>query len=115
MKTSSGKAKGRRLQNKVRDVLLEHFSDKLEPDDIRTAIMGETGEDITLSPAARRLIPYSFECKNQEKLNIWSSLEQAAENSGDYPPVLIFKRNRSKTYVTVELEEFMKLIDDRSK
>jgi hypothetical protein len=115
MKTSSGKAKGRRLQNKVRDVLLEHFSDKLEPDDIRTAIMGETGEDIKLSPAARRLIPYSFECKNQEKLNIWSSLEQAEENSGDYPPVLIFKRNRSKTYVTVELEEFMKLIDDRSK
>ena len=115
MKTSSGKAKGRRLQNKIRDVLLEHFSDKLEPDDIRTAIMGETGEDIKLSPAARRLIPYSFECKNQEKLNIWSSLEQADENSGDYPPVLIFKRNRSKTYVTVELEEFMKLIDDRSK
>jgi hypothetical protein len=115
MKTSSGKAKGRRLQNKVRDVLLEHFSDKLEPDDIRTAIMGETGEDIKLSPAARRLIPYSFECKNQEKLNIWSSLEQADENSGDYPPVLIFKRNRSKTYVTVELEEFIKLIDDRPK
>ena len=115
MKTSSGKAKGRRLQNKVRDVLLEHFSDELEPDDIRAAIMGETGEDIKLSPAARRLIPYSFECKNQEKLNIWSSLEQAEENSGDYPPVLIFKRNRSKTYVTVELEEFMKLIDDRSK
>jgi hypothetical protein len=74
-----------------------------------------SGEDIVLSPAARRLIPYSFECKNQEKLNIWSSLEQAESNSGDYPPVLIFKRNRSKTYVTVELEEFMKLIDDRSK
>ena len=110
MKTSSGKAKGRRLQNKVRDVLLEHFSEKLEPDDIRTAIMGETGEDIKLSPAARRLIPYSFECKNQEKLSIWSSLEQAAENSGDYPPVLIFKRNRSKTYVVIELEEFIKFI-----
>ena len=110
MKTRSGKAKGRRLQNKIRDLLLEHFSDKLKPDDVKVAIMGETGEDIKLSPAARRLIPYSFECKNQEKLNIWSSLEQAEENSGDYPPVLIFKRNRSKTYVTVELEEFMKLI-----
>jgi hypothetical protein len=73
--------------------------------------MGESGEDIKLSPAARKLIPYSFECKNQEKLSIWSSLEQAAENSGDYPPVLIFKRNRSKTYVTIELEEFMKLIN----
>jgi len=72
--------------------------------------MGESGEDIKLSPAARKLIPYSFECKNQEKLSIWSSLEQAAENSGDYPPVLIFKRNRSKTYVVVELEEFIKFI-----
>ena len=110
MNTRSGKAKGRRLQNKVRDVLLEHFSEELEPDDIRAAIMGETGEDIKLSPAARKLIPYSFECKNQEKLSIWSSLEQASENSGDYPPVLIFKRNRSKTYVVVELEEFLKLI-----
>ena len=114
MKTRSAKSKGRRLQNKVKEILLEAFTE-LEPDDIRTAIMGETGEDIKLSPAARKLIPYSFECKNQEKLNIWSSLEQAEENSGDYPPVLIYKRNRSKTYVTVELEEFMKLIDDRSK
>ena len=115
MKTSSGKAKGRRLQNKIRDVLLEHFSGQLEPDDIRSQVMGMSGEDIVLSPAARKLIPYSFECKNQEKLNIWSSLEQAESNSGDYPPVLIFKRNRSKTYVTVELEEFIKLIDDKSK
>jgi len=110
MKTRSGKAKGRRLQNKIRDVLLEHFSDKLEPDDIRSQIMGMSGEDIVLSPAARKLIPYSFECKNQEKLSIWSSLEQAESNSGDYPPVLIFKRNRSKTYVTIELDEFLKLI-----
>ena len=114
MNTRSGKAKGRRLQNKIRDLLLEHFSDKLEPDDVKVAIMGESGEDIKLSPAARKLIPYSFECKNQEKLSIWSSLEQAAENSGDYPPVLIFKRNRSKTYVTLELEDFLKLINDRS-
>ena len=114
MKTRSAKAKGRRLQNKIRDLLLEEFKD-LEPDDIRTAIMGETGEDIKLSPAARRKIPFSFECKNQEKINIWESLNQAEENSGDYPPVLIFKRNRSKTYVTLELEEFLKLINDRSK
>ena len=113
MKTRSAKAKGRRLQNKIRDLLLEEFKE-LEPDDIRTAIMGETGEDIKLSTAARRKIHYSFECKNQEKINIWESLNQAEENSGDYPPVLIFKRNRSKTYVTLELDEFLKLINDRS-
>ena len=110
MKPRSAKNKGKHLQNKVRDLILEKFNSKLEPDDVKVAIMGESGEDIKLSPAARKLIPYSFECKNQEKLSIWSSLEQAAENSGDYPPVLIFKRNRSKTYVVVELEEFLKLI-----
>ena len=109
MKTRSAKSKGRRLQNQVKDILLEAFTE-LEPDDIRTAIMGETGEDIKLSPAARKKIPFSFECKNQEKINIWSSLEQAEENSGDSKPVLIFKRNRSKTYAVLEIEDFISLI-----
>ena len=109
MKTRSAKSKGRRLQNKVKEILLEAFTE-LEPDDIRTAIMGETGEDIKLSPAARREIPFSFECKNQEKINIWESLNQAEENSGDSNPVLIFKRNRSKTYVVLEIEDFIDLI-----
>ena len=60
MKTRSAKSKGRRLQNQVKELLLEAFTE-LEPDDIRTAIMGETGDDIKLSPAARREIPFSFE------------------------------------------------------
>ena len=112
MKSRSAKNKGKRLQNSVRDLLLETFN-QLEPDDIRSAIMGESGEDIKLSPAARKLIPYSFECKNQEKLNIWDSLNQAEENSGDYSPVLIFKRNRSKTYATLQLDDLMRLLDER--
>ena len=112
MKTSSGKAKGRRLQNKIRDLLLEHFSDKLEPDDIRSQIMGMSGEDIVLSPAARKLFPFSLECKNQEKLNIWSSLEQAETNAGKHTPLLIFKRNRSKTYAVLEFDELLKLLNE---
>ena len=114
MKSRSAKNKGKRLQNKVRDLLLETFN-QLEPDDIRSAIMGEQGEDIKLSPAARRLIPYSFECKNRESLNIWSSLQQAEENSGDYDPVLIFKRNRSKTYAVINIEKFIELINENNK
>ena len=111
MKTRSAKSKGRRLQNQVKEILLEAFTE-LEPDDIRTAIMGETGEDIKLSPAARREIPFSFECKNQEKINIWESLNQAEENRGDYPPVLIFKRNRSKTYAVLEIDDFIDIINE---
>jgi len=114
MKSRSAKNKGKRLQNNVRDLLLETFN-QLEPDDIKSAIMGESGEDIKLSPAARRLIPYSFECKNQEALNIWSSLEQAETNSGDYVFVLIFKRNRTKTYAVINIEKFIELINENNK
>ena len=114
MKTSSAKAKGRRLQQKVRDLLLETFTE-LEPDDIRSTSMGVSGEDLQLSPAARKLIPFAIECKNQEKLNVWDSLKQAEENSGDYDPVLIFKRNRSKTYAVINIDKFIELINENSK
>ena len=114
MKTSSAKAKGRRLQQKVRDLLLETFKE-LEPDDIRSTSMGVSGEDLQLSPAARKLIPFAIECKNQEKLNVWDSLKQAEENSGDYDPVLIFKRNRSKTYAVINIEKFIELINENIK
>ena len=106
--TSARKAKGRRLQNKVRELLIEKFD--LHPDDIKTAVMGESGEDIRLAHSARKKFPFSVECKNQEKLNIWSSLEQAEDNANDYTPLLIFKRNRSKTYVTLSLEDFLELL-----
>ena len=109
MKTSSKKGKGRRLQNFVRDRLLFSFP-TLEPDDVKAAIMGESGEDIKLSPAARKKIPYSFECKNQERLSIWESLKQAETNCNDRCPVLIFKRNHSKTYAVIDIDKFMELI-----
>ena len=111
MKTSSKKGKGRRLQNFVRDRLLMSFP-TLEPDDVKTAIMGESGEDIKLSPAAKRTIHYSFECKNQERLSIWESLKQAEDNCDDRTPVLVFKRNRSKTYAVIEFDSLLKIIGD---
>ena len=109
MKTRSAKNKGKRLQNSVRDILLETFT-QLEEDDIKSTTMGESGEDIQLSPAARKLIPYAIECKNQEKINIWESLKQAESNSEKGKPVLIFKRTRSKTYAVLEIQDFIDLI-----
>ena len=111
MKPRSAKNKGKRLQNKARDLILEKFN-QLEPDDVRSVTMGDSGEDILLSPAARKLFPFSTECKNQEKLNIWSSLEQAESNSGKHIPIVIFKRNRSKTYVALEFEKLLELLNE---
>lgn len=116
MKSRSAKNKGRRLQVEVQEKLLSLFEGRLEPDDIRVAIMGESGEDLKLSPAARKLLPYSFECKNQEKLNIWSALEQAQDNCKEgLTPVVAFRRNHTKPYVAIELEHFLELISSIDK
>ena len=113
MKTRSAKNKGKRIQNSLRDLLLETFKEQLEPDDIKSTTMGESGEDIQLSPAARKLFPFSVECKNQEKLNIWSSLQQAEDNAGEHIPLVVFKRNRSKTYVAFELDKLMEILNEK--
>ena len=85
----------------------------LETNDIESQVMGMSGEDIVLSPAAKKVIPYSFECKNQERLNLWSSLEQAESNCEDRQPVLVFKRNRSKVYVAIEFDHFIELLKEK--
>tara|TARA_R100000501_G_C2535165_1_gene56371 strand:- start:258 stop:533 length:276 start_codon:yes stop_codon:yes gene_type:complete len=83
----------------------------LEKNDIESQVMGMSGEDIILTPAAKKIINYSFECKNKERLDLWKSLEQAESNSEDRNPVLVFKRNRSKIYVSIEFDHFIELID----
>lgn len=105
----SAKAKGRRLQNFVRDLLRDKF-DSLEEDDIKSATMGMAGEDIVLSPAARKEIPYSFECKNVERLQFWSSVEQASTNSNGRTPVLVVKKNGKDPYVALPLDKWLDLI-----
>ena len=116
MKPKSVKAKGRNLQNYVRDKLRQIFVEEwklvpgLEADDIKSQTMGMPGEDIILSPSAKKLIPYSFECKNTERLNLWQAIEQSCDNCEDRVPVVIIKRNRSKVYAVIEFDEFIKLI-----
>lgn len=71
--------------------------------------MGCGGEDIQLSPAARKLFGFSIECKNVERLNVYDAYDQACVNSGDYEPILIMKKNRKKPLVVMDAETFIKL------
>lgn len=107
----SAKAKGNRLTNLLRTALLESFP-SLEPEDIKVALSSEQGEDLKLSPAARKVIPYSFECKNHQKAKIWEWIKQAEENSNGYDPVVVFTRNRESSYAILRLVDFIKLISD---
>ncbi len=105
MKVQSGKAKGRRLQQWTRDVLVESLN--IHPEDIESRSMGAGGEDLIMSRAAREAFPYSVECKNQEKINIWSAYSQASENSGKYTPIVVLKRNNVKPLVLIDAQDFI--------
>lgn len=115
MRPQSAKAKGRRFQQWVRDALLE-AAIWLEPDDIRSTSMGASGEDLLLSPRAREIYPISVECKNQESVSIWKSMEQAEANAGEgHIPVLFFKRNRSQEYACLPAKDLIHLLVSKAR
>jgi hypothetical protein len=80
--------------------------------------MGASGADLLLSPAARKLFPFYIECKNQESLNIWAALKQAAQgvavrqatvnlNAGE--PLVIFRRNGTPAYAALRFDALLDL------
>jgi len=109
VKTKSAKAKARRLQDAVVNAILWTFLD-LEPDDVRAAVMGESGADVKLSPLGRDYFPYAVEAKNTERLDVWGALKQAeahAEKEGG-EPVVVFKRNGSEIYVIQKFNAWLR-------
>ena len=111
VKARSAKNKGKRLQNILRDKLVELYPEL--KDDIGSQIMGMTGEDIVLTPHARKKLPYSFECKNVEKLNVWKSFKQCEDNAKDHTPILVIKKNRENPKVVMDLNDWIKLIEKK--
>ena len=107
MKTQSAKAKGRKLQQWMRDLLIEKLD--VHPEDIESRSMGAGGEDLIMARSARKKFPYSIECKNQEKVNIWDAYEQAEENSKNYEPIVVLKRNNTKPLVLIDADYFVNL------
>ena len=113
MKPASAKQKGRRLQQRVRDAILEAFP-SLHPDDVRSTSMGASGADLQLSRAAFAVFPYRPEIKNVESLNIWKALAQAAAHGlRDTPPsapLVVFSRNGEDVFATLPLPELLFLL-----
>ena len=107
MKTSSAKAKGRKLQQWFASIMVKTLN--LHEEDLESRPMGSQGEDIIMGRESREKFPYSLECKNQEAVNVWKAYEQAESNCKGYEPLVVIKRNRSKPLVLVDAEHFVKL------
>ena len=112
MKTSSAKAKGRRLQAWVRDRVLDTFSG-LSGDDVVSRSTSAPGEDIIFSKLARSLVPFSIECKMTEKFNAMKAYEQALSNAADHMPVVVWSRNRNLVPLAVIAFDDLLILLDR--
>lgn len=106
MKTSSAKAKGRNLQKWAAARLLE-YAPELEGDDVKSTSMGASGEDVMLSPAARRIYPWQIECKSYARIAVYDFYNQACSH-GTHEPVVFIKQNGCKPLVVVDADYFVR-------
>ena len=111
MKQISRRRKGRRLQNLVRAKILDTF-DILRPTDVTVARTGEGGADVKLSKIARRILPYQFECKNQEKFETLYKFYKQSKKHGRLEPVLVCKMNEKKPLLVMDLDHFFDIIKE---
>lgn len=84
----------------------------LESDDVRSTSMGATGEDVQLSPAARKLFPYNIEAKNKATSQVHTYYEQA-KTHGKYEPLVVVKKDRDIPLAIVSLEHFLELVKQK--
>jgi hypothetical protein len=93
-------------------ILRRHPS--LEPDDVRSTGMGQSGEDVQLSPTARKLLPFGIECKSYASMAFYKWYDQAVINTPkDCEPILVAKANHRDPVVIVNAEYFFEHIGPR--
>jgi Holliday junction resolvase len=111
MSGRSAQQKGKRFERKIAKQLSKFFDENVK----RTPNSGGLsikGDIININPDSI-LSNWEWECKNQERLNIWKALEQA-EN--DCPPrkrpVVVFTKNFKDDYAAIKFGDFMDMLKE---
>ena len=107
---ASRKAKGRRLQQAVRQDLVDRLG--IDPGDILSTAMGQSGCDLYLSPAARERFPFAVECKAQETISLptwWQQCTANAEAEG-LAPLLVLKQSRREPLAVLRWTDLLSLL-----
>ena len=112
MKQKSRTAKGRYLQNIVKEHIVKLYP-VLTKKDIRTSITVDNSAYFKLlTQTAKKLFPYSVECKNRnEYKGIYNAFKQAIKHS-PLEPLLVIKMNREKPLAVIDLDHFFDLLAD---
>jgi hypothetical protein len=104
----NNKARGRTFQQEVRDAILSTFP-QLEPDDVRSTGMGQPGEDIQMSPAARKLLPIQVECKRKKTFKTLYDWLAQAKTHGRNEPVVFTRADREEPLVICRMSHYLEL------
>lgn len=79
--------------------------------------MGAQGEDVQLSPAARKIMPIAVETKARRGIAVGRWYEQAEEHAiavkDHVEPVVVMKEDRKEPLVLISLNFFVDLLVDR--
>lgn len=109
MKASGRRVKGKRLEKKFAQMLREFGLDKKAQ---RRAFSGAISMvrgrgDILTS------LPYSFECKNQERLDFWGNWEQAeSQATMAKPPIVVYSCNFRPIMVYMKAETLLNILKE---
>ena len=100
--------KGKRFELQVAKYLNREFNYEIR----RTPNSGGLSIKGDIMATQGILSEFNWECKNQEKLNIWKALEQSANDciGSHKQPLVVFTKNYEKDYVALRLEDFTQLL-----
>ena len=105
----SSQQKGKRFELSIANKLKELFNIKVR----RTPLSGgmDFKGDIICIDDNSIISEFSFECKNQEKLNIWKALEQSRNDAPrGKTPLVVFTKNFQLDYCAIEFNDFINLL-----
>ncbi len=97
----NSRAKGARFERQVAEYLRGHGYE---------ARRGQQYSGSPDSPDVVSNFPLHIEAKAVEKLNLEKAYEQAVKDGGEKPPCVIHKKNRKPLMITLQLDDFIKLI-----
>lgn len=113
MRPQSAKAKGRTFQQEIRDAILARFP-TLEEGDVVSTSMGAGGEDVKLSPAARKLLPIQIECKRvKSAIGLYNYYKQAKAH-GKHEPVVFIRADREPALVLIAATSYLDMMKELS-
>ena len=106
----SRKQKGKAFQNRVRQDLVDRLG--IDPGDILSTAMGQSGCDLYLSPAARAQFPFGVECKAQERIALPEWWEQCTRNAAaeGLTPLLVLKQSRREALAVLRWTDLLALL-----